>query len=189
MIVKIGDLKENKDNPRTIDDNKLKEIKKSIQEFPEMLSIRPIIVNSDFVILGGNMRYKALVELGYTEVEVLVMDREDKEYDFLIKDNMAYGDWSWVNLTDDYKSNDLVEWGLDIPLWYRDIEKSIEKNDKEPVEKKPVEKKPKSENKALYIFLKPEEKDLFIITKNVHFGDKTNEEMVMELIRKELNNG
>lgn len=189
MIVKIEDLKENGDNPRTIDDNKLKEIKKSIEEFPEMLEIRPIIVNSDMVILGGNMRYKALVELGYKEVEVLVMDRKDKEYDFLIKDNMAYGDWSWVNLTDDYKSKELTQWGLDIPLWYRDIEKSMEKNDEEAEAPKPKEKAPKSENKALYIFLKPEEKDLFIITKNVHFEKLTNEEVFMELIRKELKNG
>ena len=187
MRVKIEDIKENLENPRTIDKKKLEEIKKSIQEFPEMLSIRPIIVNKEGVILGGNMRYKALVELGYTEVEVLVMDREDKEYDFLIKDNMAYGDWSWVNLTEDYKSKELTQWGLDIPLWYQDIEKSIEKNDKEPETKTPKEKAPKSDNKALYIFLRPEEKDTFIITKSVHFDKMTNEEVFIHLIKKELN--
>lgn len=102
MLVDINEIKPTQNNPREFNQYKLEQLKKSIKEFPEMMSVRPIVVNENMNIIGGNMRYMALKELGYKEVEIVIFNQEDKEYEFLIKDNLAYGEWSWVNLSEDY---------------------------------------------------------------------------------------
>jgi len=74
MLKKINDLKPMLNNPRGVDIGRLEKLKRSIKEFPEMMSVRPIIINESGEIIGGNMRWKALLELGYKEVEVIIFD-------------------------------------------------------------------------------------------------------------------
>ena len=120
--MKITDLKLNPDNPRLIKDDKFKKLVKSIKEFPIMLELRPIVVDKDMVILGGNMRYRALEELGYTELKDewikkadVLTDEEKKR--FIIEDNVPFGEWDW-EILNTWDLGELGEWGLDIPNDY-----------------------------------------------------------------------
>ncbi len=114
--VKISEVKANPNNPRIIKDDKFKKLVKSIQDFPDMLNVRPIVVNQDMVVLGGNMRLKAIKEAGHKEVTIEVVDwTEEKQKEFIVKDNVGYGEWDWNDLANNWDSNELIEWGLDIP--------------------------------------------------------------------------
>jgi len=126
--VKITSVKPNKNNPRTIKDAKFRKLVESIREFPEMLKLRPIIVNKEDVILGGNMRYKASVAAGLKEVWILKTEEltKEQEDEFVIKDNASYGDWDWDSLANVYTIEDLGEWGLDVPSYL------LDDDDKEP---------------------------------------------------------
>lgn len=116
-IVKINEVKLNPENPRIIKDDKFKKLVKSIKDFPEMLNIRPIVVNKDMIILGGNMRYKACKEAGLKEIPVIITDlTEDQQKEFLIKDNTSGGEWDWEALKNNWDVELLDEWGLDIPI-------------------------------------------------------------------------
>ena len=117
--VKISEIKLNPNNPRLIKDDKFKKLVKSIKEFPEMLDIRPIVVNSDMVILGGNMRFKACKEAGLKEIPVIVADNltEEQQREFLIKDNTSGGEWDFEMLANEWDVEQLEEWGLDIPAF------------------------------------------------------------------------
>ena len=117
ILTKISDIKLNPNNPRLIKDDKFKKLVKSIQDFPEMLNIRPIVVNSDMIILGGNMRYKACKEAGLKEIPVIIADNltEKQEREFLIKDNTSGGEWDFDMLANEWDIEQLEEWGLDIP--------------------------------------------------------------------------
>jgi len=124
--LKITEIKVNPNNPRLIKDDKFRKLVNSIQEFPEMLNIRPIVVNTDMVILGGNMRYKACIEAGLKTVPVLVVDiPEDKQKEFLIKDNVAGGEWDWDMLANEWNTEELKEWGLDVWQSPVDVDYSI----------------------------------------------------------------
>ena len=124
-IVKLSEVKLNPNNPRLIKDDKFKKLVQSIKDFPEMLNIRPIVVNSDMVILGGNMRYKACKEAGLKEVPVIITNlSEDKQREFLIKDNTSGGEWDWEVLANEWDNEQLEAWGLDIPIF--DLEPSYE---------------------------------------------------------------
>jgi len=113
--VKISEVKLNPNNPRLIKDDKFKKLVQSIKDFPEMLNIRPIVVNQDMVILGGNMRYKACKEAGLKEVPVIITDlSEEKQREFLIKDNTSGGEWDWEVLANEWNSKELEAWGLDL---------------------------------------------------------------------------
>jgi len=117
-IVKLSEVKLNPNNPRLIKDDKFKKLVQSIKDFPEMLNIRPIVVNSDMVILGGNMRYKACKEAGLKEVPVIITNlSEDKQREFLIKDNTSGGEWDWEVLANEWDSEELEDWGLDLPAF------------------------------------------------------------------------
>lgn len=114
-IVKISEVKINPNNPRLIKNDKFIKLVKSIKEFPEMLNIRPIVVNKDMIILGGNMRYKACLEAGLKEVPIIITDLTDEQQrEFLIKDNVSGGEWDWSILANEYDSNELIEWGVDV---------------------------------------------------------------------------
>ena len=120
-IKKINEVKLNPNNPRLIKDDKFKKLVQSIKDFPEMLSIRPIVVNKDMIILGGNMRFRACKEAGITEIPVIVTDlSEDKQREFLIKDNISGGEWDWDLLANEWDNEELVEWGLDV--WTQPME-------------------------------------------------------------------
>lgn len=115
--VNINTIKANPSNPRVIKDDKFKSLVKSIKDFPEMLELRPIVVNSENIILGGNMRLRACKEAGLTEVPIIYassLDR-DKQNEFIIKDNVGYGEWDWDTLANEWDADLLADWGLDIP--------------------------------------------------------------------------
>lgn len=116
--VSIKAVKENPENPRIIKDYKFQKLVKSVKEFPEMLKIRPIVVNKNNVVLGGNMRLKACIEAGLKDVWVLQTDLdEEAQKEFIIKDNSSFGEWDWDVLANEWNIDDLKDWGLDIPKW------------------------------------------------------------------------
>jgi ParB-like chromosome segregation protein Spo0J len=114
--IKISEIKLNPNNPRLIKDDKFKKLVQSIKDFPEMLDIRPIVVNSDMIILGGNMRFKACKEAGLKEVPIIIADSltEEQQREFLIKDNTSGGDWDFEMLANEWDNEQLEEWGLDL---------------------------------------------------------------------------
>jgi len=116
-IVKLKDVKSNPNNPRIIKDEKFKKLVKSIQEFPEMLNIRPIVVNSDLIVLGGNMRLKACNDAGLKEIPIIIADEltDEQQREFIIKDNVGYGEWDWDMLKNEWIAEELEEWGLEVP--------------------------------------------------------------------------
>ena len=115
-IVNTADIKVNPDNPRIIKDKKFKSLVQSIKDFPEMLEAREIVVNTDMVILGGNMRYQAAKEAGAPKVPIKIVDwPEDKQREFIIKDNVAGGEWDYDVLANEWDATLLAEWGVDIP--------------------------------------------------------------------------
>jgi hypothetical protein len=116
---KLTDIKSNPNNPRIIKDDKFKKLVASIKEFPQMLSLRPIVVNDDMIVLGGNMRLKACKEAGLKEVPIIKASdlNEEQQKAFIIKDNVGYGEWDWDMLANEWDAEDLVEWGLDIPSY------------------------------------------------------------------------
>ena len=112
----ITQIKPNPNNPRLIKDNKFKQLVKSIQEFPEMLELRPIVIDENNIVLGGNMRLKACIEAGLTEVPVKVATlTEQQKNEFIIKDNVGFGEWDWDDLANNWDVQELTDWGLDIP--------------------------------------------------------------------------
>ena len=113
--VKISKIVPNQNNPRFIKDNKFKKLVKSIKEFPEMLKLRPIVVNKDMVVLGGNMRLKACKEAGLKEVYILKADEltDEQQQEFIVKDNVGFGEWDWDILANEWDIKQLEEWGLD----------------------------------------------------------------------------
>lgn len=117
QIVKLKDIKPNPNNPRIIKDEKFQKLVASIKEFPQMLEIRPVVVNKDMIVLGGNMRLKALKEAGLTEVPCIIADElsEDQQRQFIIKDNVGYGEWDWDMLANEWDVEDLQKWGMDLP--------------------------------------------------------------------------
>ena len=114
-LIKISKVKPNESNPRFIKDNKFKKLVKSIKEFPEMLKLRPIVVNKDMVVLGGNMRLKACKEAGLKEVYILKADEltDEQQQEFIVKDNVGFGEWDWDILANEWDIKQLEEWGLD----------------------------------------------------------------------------
>lgn len=114
----INKLVSNPNNPRIIKDDKFRKLVQSLKEFPEMADVREVVVNKDLVILGGNMRYRAMKEAGWAEVPVKIVDwPEDKQREFVIKDNVSGGEWDHDMLVAQYELVDLDAWGLDLPVY------------------------------------------------------------------------
>lgn len=116
---KISSIKPNPDNPRIIKDDAFHKLVRSIKEFPEMLDIRPIVVNSEMIVLGGNMRLRACKEAGLKEVPIIKADNltPDQQREFIIKDNVSGGEWDWEILANEWDHEELDKWGLDVPEW------------------------------------------------------------------------
>jgi ParB-like chromosome segregation protein Spo0J len=125
--VKIGDVKVNPNNPRLIRDDKFAKLVQSIKDLPQMLEIRPIVVNTDMVVLGGNMRLKACKEAGLKEVPIIIADNltEEQQREFLIKDNVSGGEWDWTIIQSEWDAEELDKWGLDVPQFASEIDYSI----------------------------------------------------------------
>ena len=125
--IEISKLKLNPNNPRTINKSKFERLKKSITEFPKMLELRPIVVDENFVVLGGNMRLQALKELGIKETFYIQKDdltpKEKKQ--FIIKDNASFGDWDWDALANEWETKELKDWGIDVWQPEKEVDYSI----------------------------------------------------------------
>ena len=130
MKVAINKIKPNPKNPRTIKDERFEKLKKSIQDFPDMLNKRPLVCFTDtdgkFVVLGGNMRLKAAKDLGLKELPIILADEwtEEQKAEFLIKDNVGFGEWDWEQLQE-WDGEELEAWGLDVPEFTTDVDYSI----------------------------------------------------------------
>jgi ParB-like chromosome segregation protein Spo0J len=116
QLVNIQEIKNNENNPRIIKDYKFKQLVKSIKEFPEMLKLRPIVVNSEMIVLGGNMRLKACKEARLKEVWVLKADEltEQQQREFIVKDNVGFGEWDWDVLANEWNNQQLEDWGMEV---------------------------------------------------------------------------
>jgi len=116
--VKINSIKTNPKNPRLIKDDKFKKLVNSIKEFPQMLELRPIVVDENNIILGGNMRHKACIEAGLKEVYIVQAKdlTEQQKDEFIVKDNVGFGEWDWNILANEWDTEKLTDWGLDLPL-------------------------------------------------------------------------
>jgi len=125
--ISLNEIKNNPNNPRLVKDDKFKKLVKSIKEFPEMLKIRPIVVNKDMIVLGGNMRLKACKEAGLKEVPIIRAENltEEQQREFIIKDNVGFGEWDWDLLANEWDAIQLGEWGLDVWQPDEDVDYSI----------------------------------------------------------------
>jgi ParB-like chromosome segregation protein Spo0J len=125
--VKISEVKSNPNNPRIIKDDKFKKLVESVKTFPEMLNIRPIVVNSDMVVLGGNMRLRACKEAGLKEIPIIKADTltPEQQSEFIIKDNVSGGEWDWDMLANEWNAEELDAWGLDVPRFAEEPDYSI----------------------------------------------------------------
>ena len=114
----LSQIKANPNNPRIIKDDKFAKLVQSIKDFPEMLQIRPIVVNSDMVVLGGNMRLKACKEAGLKEIPIIRADdlTPEQQREFIIKDNVGFGEWDWDMIANEWEFEVLEKWGLDVPI-------------------------------------------------------------------------
>ena len=122
---KIKDIKPNPSNPRVIRDDKFQKLVKSILEFPQMLEIRPIVVNDDMIVLGGNMRLRACTEAGLKEVPIIKASdlTPEQQAEFIIKDNVGFGEWNWEMLANEWDTEQLEQWGVDVPGFDLDADK------------------------------------------------------------------
>lgn len=123
----INEVKLNPNNPRIIKDDKFKSLVESIRTFPEMLELRPIVVNDDMIVLGGNMRLKACKEAGLKQIPIIKASslNEEQQREFIIKDNVGYGEWDWNMLNMEWDIDELNDWGLEIPLILNEEEKEL----------------------------------------------------------------
>lgn len=115
--MKAKDIKPNPNNPRFIKDEKFKKLVQSLKEFPEMAVVRPVVINQDNMILGGNMRYRAMIEAGWTDIPITQVKgwTKEQEREFIIKDNVSGGEWDWDLLANEWEAEELDKWGLDLP--------------------------------------------------------------------------
>jgi ParB-like chromosome segregation protein Spo0J len=122
QIVKTKDIIANENNPRVIKDDKFRKLVQSIKDFPQMLNLRPIVVNDEMVVLGGNMRLRAVQEVGLKEVAIIKASdlTEEQQKEFIIKDNVGFGEWDWDVLANEWEPELLSEWGLDV--WQQPVE-------------------------------------------------------------------
>jgi len=157
--VKLYKVKGNPNNPRIIKNDKFKKLVKSIEEFPEMLKLRPIVVDEDMMVLGGNMRLKASKEAGLNEVWVDVAEglTEAQKREFVIKDNVGFGEWDWDLLANDWSNQQIASWGLDVWQPEEDVDYSVlEDLDLDGT----IEDKESGVKRAIQIEFEPEHYDL-----------------------------
>ena len=116
MKLKITDIQSNVSNPRIIKDHKFKKLVESIKDFPQMLELRPIVIDENNIILGGNMRHKACIEAGLKEVPVKIAKglTVEQKQEFIIKDNVGFGEWDWAMLGNEWNTIQISKWGLDV---------------------------------------------------------------------------
>jgi hypothetical protein len=170
---KLSEIKPNPNNPRVIKDHKFAQLVKSIQDFPEMLQIRPIVVNAEMVVLGGNMRLKACKEAGLKEVPVIFADSltEEQQKEFIIRDNISGGEWNWDQLANEWDAEELSEWGLDV--WQQDSDVNLDEFFEENNE-------PKEQKNKITLEYTEKDYDAVIEAFSKHSGSK--EQIVFKLL-------
>ena len=158
----IKQIKTNTNNPRVIKGDKFKKLVQSIKDFPEMLELRPIVIDEDNIVLGGNMRLRACTEAGLTDVPVKIAKglTEEQKKEFIVKDNVGFGEWDWDILANEWDADELEDWGLDV--W----------TDKEPDQ-------PKAQNS---INLKFNDDDYDFVTDKFLTFEGTKEETLLKLL-------
>ena len=159
--VKLSTILSNPNNPRVIKDDKFRKLVKSIEEFPKMMELRPMIVNNDNIVLGGNMRLKALKELGYKEIPASWVKSADKLTDeeqrrFIIADNVGFGEHDWDMLANEWDAAELSDWGLDV--WQQPAAVDYSILDQEDVSEQLLDMA-NGVKKAIQIEFKPEHYD------------------------------
>ena len=175
QTVSIKQVKPNPRNPRIIRDEKFKKLVKSIQDFPDMLNKRPLVVFTDtdgsYVVLGGNMRLKAMNELKFKEVPVIIADEwtEEQKAEFLVKDNVGFGEWDWEMLANDWDSDQLSEWGLDIPVFGHEINQSLSEDDLDMTEEFDPIGTSSGLQRVVFIFDGPEEAESYLESLHVEY--------------------
>lgn len=174
--VNVNQLKLNPNNPRLIKDDKFKKLVKSIQEFPEMIQLRPIVVDENNIILGGNMRYRAMIEAGLNEVYIIKADNltEEQKQEFIIKDNVGFGEWDWDTLANEWSVEKLDDWGLSLPAInsydYNDKNKEIDTDEFA---------------NTMQIKLNYTEQEYLIVTEQLSKIASTNEQAIWKLLGNE----
>lgn len=185
--VPINTVKANPNNPRIIKDDKFAKLVKSISDFPQMLNLRPIVVNDDMVVLGGNMRLKACKEAGLTDIPIIKASEltEQQQKEFIVKDNVGYGEWDWDDLANNWDAEELTEWGLDV--WNNNLNDELLSIDNTIDEVKDSSPKITDEGYSLFEIVMLHENKLILLDvinqlKREFLFEKT-EEAIMELIR------
>lgn len=136
--INIKEIKPNPNNPRVLKDDKFKKLVQSLKDFPEMANVRPIVVNTEMIVLGGNMRLRAMQEAGWKKAPVQIVDWSvEKQNEFIIKDNVGFGEWDWDAIANEWNNEELINWGLDLPGFDLDADKlgtdfSLPDGDKAP---------------------------------------------------------
>ena len=167
--IKISEVKSNSSNPRIIKDDKFKKLVKSLINFPEMSEVRPIVCNTDMVVLGGNMRLKAMKEAGWKEVPVEIVDwSEEQQKEFIVKDNVGFGEWDWELLANEWDSDDLNEWGLDVPMFGSELN-DMDESDLDFTEEFDPMGVSKGQQRVVFIFDGPEEAESYCNSLKVSF--------------------
>jgi hypothetical protein len=173
-LVAITSIKMNPNNPRIIRDEKFAKLVQSIKGFPQMLNIRPIVVNDDMIVLGGNMRLKACKEAGLKQVPIIKASEltEEQEREFIIKDNLGFGDWDWQMIAADWNAEQLEEWGVDgIPTLNEiDLNDFFEENEA------------KAKEESFVIKLEYSEEDYNTIIEKFKQHNGTREDVVFRLL-------
>jgi hypothetical protein len=180
--MKLKDIKPNPNNPRVLRDDKFQKLKQSIKEFPKMLSLRPMVIDENNMVLGGNMRLRALQELGFNDIDEAWVKRssnltEEEKKRFIIADNVAFGEWDWETLANDWDVVDLEAWGLHIPQFdergeidYSDKNKEVDIEDLEGL---------------MTINLKYTEEDYWKVKEQLSKVAHTPEQAVWKLLKNE----
>ena len=168
--MKLTEIKANPNNPRVIQDGKFDKLVQSIKEFPKMLEIRPIVVNEHNIVLGGNMRLKACKEAGLKEVPVIKASEltEDEQRQFIIKDNVGFGDWDWELLSTEWDNEELEDWGLDVWKQGSDLNELQESELDLDEEFDPVGAS-KGLQRVVFIFDGPEEAESYLNAQKVEY--------------------
>ena len=168
----INEIKPNPNNPRIIKDIKFKQLVKSIQDFPQMLELRPIVIDENNMVLGGNMRLKACIEAGLTDVPVIHANNlsEEKKKEFIVKDNVGYGEWDWDDLANNWDAQELTDWGLDIPNWSAGHEINTMTDDDIDIDEEfnPMGKMD-GKQRVVFLFDGPQEAESYLKSLNVEY--------------------
>jgi hypothetical protein len=188
--MKLSKIKNNPNNPRVIKDDKFRKLVKSIEEFPKMMSLRPIVINDDFIVLGGNMRLKALQDLGYKEIPDEWVKKasdltSDEQRRFIISDNVGFGEHDWEMLANQWDAEQLADWGLDVWQAPADIDYSILDDANLDSE---INEMANGVKKAIQIEFEPEHyEEAFAVVKFWRERDAYVGKMILEYLKEEKN--